>query len=105
MCFTETRVMQRLIFVGPIPPPVHGQAVTTKFLYECIVNRGYDVLLVNTAERNGSNFFTQKLNRILNFIYACFVIVFHRLKDGSNVYISVSANKGMYITVILVCLA
>ena len=82
-----------LIVIGPVPPPVHGQAVCTAAILEEVARQGTPFLSINTSEGVGG-----KINRIKAHIAA-----FDAIKSNSakTVYLSVNARWGMVLTVFL----
>lgn len=89
-------------FVGPFPPPTHGQAVATATIARLMEHRGINVRRIDTGEANT----TGKLHGGVRRLAGMLTAALHCLLPGPpTVYISVSANAGMIVTAALAGLA
>lgn len=105
MAFKDASIVMPILFIAPLPPPVHGQAVACAYLLSALRERGFPVSAVNEgpAGRRGTGAIYHRLKAVV-------VAVSWLLEDAirgrsSAVYISVNANWGMLVTVFLAALA
>lgn len=94
--------MAQIPFVGPFPPPVHGQAVATATIAEILERRGLRLRKLDTGERGGKRLLRSLVSRALGVFLAAFYCL---LPSSKNAYISVNANTGMLVTGVLAGLA
>jgi len=96
---------QKLIFIGPLPPPVHGQSVTTGFLLEQIRKRGQSVIAVDINQPAGAKI-TSMFIRVMRFLIAISTVLVTKGRNCNSptLYLSVNANMGMYFTAFLACI-
>lgn len=94
-----------ILFIAPLPPPVHGQAVTCAYLLTTLREQGLAVRAVNEgpAGRRGAD-------SICHRVRAVVIAVGRLLEDAIHgrsgaVYLSVNANWGMLVTALLAALA
>ncbi len=91
---------ERVIFIGPFPPDIHGQAVSTLSLYNCLVRDGLAIYKVDVNTKEGKSL-SGRLRRIWKHLQAATALLFgHR----GGAYISVNANVGMWMTTALALL-
>jgi len=93
---------QNMIFIGPLPPPVHGQSVTTGFLLEQIRKRRQSVIAVDINQPAGAKI-TSMFIRAMRFLIAIATVLLTNGRSGNSptLYLSVNANMGMYFTAFL----
>lgn len=84
-----SNVKPSLLFVGPFPPPVHGQSVATKHLAD-VLDKTLDVRRIDTA---GSS--SRRLSR---HALALQQIIVGREKA---IYLSINSNRGIILTAML----
>lgn len=87
-----------LIFIGPLPPPVHGQAIATRTVQEQLLTAGLQIETLNLGvERRGSTgaLMARRGWAQMRAVLACLI------GRQPSVYISVGANKGMYLTALM----
>ena len=91
----------KLIFVGPFPPPVHGQSLATAEFARIAKNYG---ILVRACDTSGGN--NKGLRAIAHRIVS-HLQAFMKLLVCSKgpAYISVNANAGAWATIFLICAA
>jgi hypothetical protein len=85
-------MVPNLIFIGPLPPPVHGQAIATRTVQEQLLNFGLQLRTIDLGAGSGGAPVTRKLRRgvvHLRAVLAC------RLGREPCAYISVGANKSL----------
>ncbi|WP_424934474.1 glycosyltransferase family 4 protein [Amaricoccus macauensis] len=92
--------MNPILFVGPFPPPTHGQAIATNMLAEHLEAQGCHLRKIDLSigDHNKIISITYK---ILKYLFASKLI----LSNKSLLYISLSANAGMWLSAVLVALA
>ncbi|NJO67830.1 MAG: glycosyltransferase family 4 protein [Rhodospirillales bacterium] len=88
---------RRLIFVAPFPPQVHGQSVSTAYLYRQLTDDGVPIRKVDINRRDG-NPVLMTASRLLRHLDAARRLLFDA---PGPAYISVNANVGMWITAAL----
>ena len=94
-----SRTIPDLLFIGPLPPPVHGQAAATKDILDMLVSRGLRVEAIDTGEGRMSG--AARSRRASIQLRAIRTIL---RSPAPHLYLSVNANRGMALTVLL-CLA
>ncbi|MGV8833395.1 MAG: glycosyltransferase family 4 protein [Devosia sp.] len=94
--------MHRIPFVGPFPPPVHGQAIATETIALLLENHGVPLRRLDTGEAGTKGRWGGLLRRAIGLLRASF---FCLAPGTGTAYLSVSANKGMVFTVALAGLA
>lgn len=93
--------MTPIPFIGPFPPPIHGQAVATTTIAALMEQRGLPLQRLDTGEAGASGWGGQarRTGGMLRAAMAC-------LRPGPRTaYLSVSANAGMVLTALLAGLA
>ncbi len=83
-----------LTFIGPLPPPLHGQSLVTKALFERLLLNGVKVDAIDTNAGNIAG-------KLLRHARALMVI----WRQPQPVYLSVSSNYGFWLTVTLAAIA
>ncbi|MDQ2082036.1 glycosyltransferase family 4 protein [Xanthobacteraceae bacterium Astr-EGSB] len=84
-----------VLFVGPIPPPTYGQSVATKNLRERLATSGVVAATINLSEFDG----------VYGKIRAHLKAATEILRGARGpVYVSVNANAGQWLTVVLAAL-
>jgi hypothetical protein len=86
----------RVLFIGPFPPPVHGQSVATKGLFDVLVAHGLAVKACDTGE--GGSGAGGKLRRLARLGAAAASAL---LVPARHLYVSVNSRGGMAVTVLL----
>lgn len=87
---------RRLLFIGPLPPPVHGQATTHAFLVERLRRAvGERLRVVDTSEKAHTGAIAQVV-RVVRWL-GVVGLVLVGWPRGQRVYLSLSANAGMYL--------
>ena len=89
------------LFIGPLPPPHHGQAASTLDLLTRLLEDGVALKLVDTNDGPGSKL-SGVVNRMMRHLKAAANIAKH---SQTSVYVSVNANAGMILTAALAGLA
>lgn len=87
-----------LIFIGPLPPPVHGQAIATRTVQEQLLTAGLQIETLNLGVESRGSAAALMVRRgwaQLRAIMACIT------GRQPSVYISVGANRGMYLTALM----
>ncbi len=92
-----------IVFVGPFPPPVHGQSECTRFIYEHLSEASLDLVKIDTAGVHGHGKPVEILTRVLVHLRAAFVIVRTGVmaRSPGTVYVSINSNMGMYLSAFL----
>ncbi len=87
-----------LIFIGPLPPPVHGQSVATDRLRTTLTAAGVKLRVIDSGagERGGA------FRRLWNAARACLCVLLSRIQV---VYLSVNSNRGIIITIMICALS
>lgn len=94
--------MASIPFVGPFPPPVHGQAVATAAIATLLEARGISLQRIDIGESGATGRWRGRTRRLSGLFAAALAC----LRPGSRtVYLSVSANAGMVFTALLAGLA
>ncbi|MCR6673605.1 glycosyltransferase [Devosia ginsengisoli] len=94
--------MAPIPFVGPFPPPVHGQAVATATIAALLEQRGLPLQRLDTGEAGAGGPWRGRIRRVHGVLRAAMAC----LRPGSRTaYLSVSANAGMVLTALLAGLA
>ncbi len=93
--------MTRLLFVAPFPPRFSGQTISSQNLAQRLERNGFEIQRCDTGLRNISGK-RHKLARIVRLIRTAAVCLISR---SPVAYISVSANRGMWVTGFLAGLA
>lgn len=83
----------RVQFVGPFPPPVHGQSVATIELYRILEAAGVPVARIDTGE--GGTGRQATLRRYRRLLAALFRV----MAPGKSLYLSVNGDAGLYATI------
>ncbi|MBA2964815.1 MULTISPECIES: glycosyltransferase family 4 protein [Ramlibacter] len=83
--------MTNLLFIGPFPPPTHGQALATAVLFEKLVDAGVVLTQFDLSPALGVR---KKI-----FAYLCALRLI--LTGSGPVYISVASNAGVWLTLML----
>jgi glycosyltransferase involved in cell wall biosynthesis len=95
---------RRVFVVGPLPPPVHGQATTHAFLTQHVrAALGALVRVADTSEK-GCGRWSAPVVRLSRWL-AVFGIVLMRWPRRQRIYLSLSADTGMYLNAAVVALA
>lgn len=91
----------RVLFVGPFPPPIHGQASSTEWLFRRLSAERIDLISVDTNSGQ-SHLLGRTVQKLARHQRAA------RLIAGpvsGPLYLSLNANQGMILTLVLVLLA
>jgi glycosyltransferase involved in cell wall biosynthesis len=80
-------------FVGPFPPPVHGQSLVTLKLHDAFVAAGLEVFRIDTGE--GGTGKAGIIMRMAGFLKALVRIATRR---ANAVYLSVNSGSGIWLT-------
>ena len=83
-----------IVFIGPLPLPVHGQAVSTDMLRKRLIADGLKLRVIDTNSGTGGAFF-KVTRRVLRMARAVIALSF---SPATCAYISVNANRGMAAT-------
>lgn len=83
-----------IFFIGPFPPPVHGQAVSTAHLKQRLEEDGVRVVVFDTSEGLGS-LHLRHVRKLARHLLPALLILLGR---PASVYLSVNANAGMFWT-------
>lgn len=87
--------MKNVLFVGPLPPPVHGQSIATKTVLDTLRAVSVSVSVTNTSEGSGSS--ASRLARKLlgNAIAVASAIG----PTPGNMYLSANSGHGIWLSV------
>ena len=97
---TTTRV-RPICYVGPFPEPIHGQSITTIYLYHALRQAGLKVVKFDTGGGIGSNS-SRVFRKLCVFCAAAlWLFVHHR----TTLYLSVHARGALPLTAALASLA
>lgn len=94
--------MKRIIFIGPFPPPVHGQSLVTEKIYESLKNGNNTpkkIVKISTSPNGRFRILSRAL--MLPFSLVVFLI---SAPFSCSLYISLNANKGMIETLMYLLL-
>lgn len=94
--------MAPIPFVGPFPPPVHGQAIATAAIAALLEQRGIVLRRLDTGEAGAKGGWRGRAQRIAGMLRAG---TYCLLPGPLTAYLSVSANVGMIFTALLAGLA
>lgn len=85
----------RVLFIGAVPPPVHGMSIVNSKLIDFLkIN---DVSVVNTAAVSaGAPRWAWFISRVCQFVKLYFVILVKLLKGVDTVYFSVSGGAALF---------
>ena len=86
-----------ILFIGPFPPVVHGQSVSTAHLARQLQKDGINLQIIDINSGTGVSLVRQ-LKKIVRHLKAIFAILCSKKRV---VYISVNANVGIYLTAML----
>jgi glycosyltransferase involved in cell wall biosynthesis len=94
-----------LNFVGPLPPPVDGQAVVTEFLLRALERHGAPptVLDIGAGPGRGVAALLRRSARLLGVVARLAADVVARRRGLT--YLSLNANRGMYVSAFMAGLA
>ena len=87
-----------LIFVGPLPPPIHGQSVATQSLCDLLINSGVRIRVVD----NGPGLHGGLIRRLIREGKANLLVIF---STARTLYTSVNSNSGIIATILLCLIA
>lgn len=87
-----------LVFIGPLPPPVVGQAVTTEYLRDFLTRSGFRLTTVNTAPGPSASVIRAMAVRLARLAAGPAKILTGALSRHTVLYLSVNANLGMLYT-------
>lgn len=95
---------KKILFIAPVPPPLTGQAIACKALYDSFIRQGHAVELVNLSKKSFVSG-VDSYSRVLE-IFKILKLVFKKKKDVDYVYFtpaeSVAGNlKDLLIYLIL----
>ena len=90
-----------IAFVGPFPLPITGQTVTTDYLFELCKRAGFVVNKQNIVRGNTRFGIVNTCIRLCRIVRCCFFLFILRFKGASLAYISVDADKGLYVTILI----
>lgn len=83
-----------LIFIGPLPPPVHGQSVATERMAKVLQSAGAKLQMIDSGPGESGGVF----RRLFNAVRASVCVLFSKRQV---VYLSVNANRGLLITIVI----
>lgn len=85
-----------MLFIGPFPPPTHGQSAATARVAQILMNSGLKLKVVDVSQGPRSGV-AAALHRIAMHAKAGFACMF----GNGTIYISANSNKGMWLTTML----
>jgi glycosyltransferase involved in cell wall biosynthesis len=91
-----------LILIGPLPPPVHGQAVVTKRVMQMLGADKASTTIRNTAPRFRARGLPYHLSRIWAYLLCCRTVLTLRKENPSIVYLSLSGRLGLIYDLVVV---
>lgn len=83
-----------MIFIGPFPPPIHGQSLATLTIFEFFLSEKFSIKKIDVSATG--------FQKILRHIYAFFIILF---SSKTSVYISLNSNRGLILNILLLIAA
>lgn len=87
----------KLLYVGPLTPPIHGKQIATKMLAESLAARGVQIAAVDISEGNRST----RLGRLARKVRGHLAALAKVIGTVSPVYVSVNAGGGMWLTTLV----
>lgn len=96
----------KLIFIGPLPPPVHGMSAMNKAVCDHLAADGITVCTINTAPKSLNRKLTTRFSRI-PIIISCWIELVCLLwkKKSLSVYIALSGGWGQLFDLCMVITA
>jgi glycosyltransferase involved in cell wall biosynthesis len=89
----------RLIFIGAIPPPVHGMSWVNKVLLEHLKKEKNDLVIINSSPSFLEKFFESsiwKVTKAILFVLNFIKLFFYLITKKNTVYISLSGGNGLF---------
>ncbi|MCA9010807.1 MAG: glycosyltransferase family 4 protein [Planctomycetaceae bacterium] len=87
-----------LIFVGPLPPPIHGQSVATHALRDLLIKSDVRIRVID----NGPGLHGGLIRRLIREGKAHLLVI---LSPARTLYTSVNSNFGIFATILLCLIA
>ena len=87
-----------LIFVGPLPPPIHGQSVAAQALCDLLIDSGVRIRVVDTGPGKRGSLIRRLRQEAKANLYVL-------LSTARTLYTSVNSNTGMLATILLCLVA
>ncbi len=92
--YSEMSAHQRILMVGPFPPPVHGMAESNAAVLEMLRIAGGDPEVLNVAHTGLDRSLPDRLGRLPKVLSGMVRIALLRKTPGEAIYISVSGGLG-----------
>lgn len=95
-----------MIFIGPLPPPIHGMSAMNKAIFDQLLIDGIQIDMINTAPNSlNKNLFT-RLSRLPTLAAGLFQLLFLlSTQKSKTVYISLSGGWGLLYDLLMVFFA
>lgn len=84
------------LFIGPFPPPRHGQSFVTEHLAKLLEDNGKTLKRIDTGEGNSTGIYGTVLRVSRHLLAACAL-----LTGSGTAYISANSNYGIWATALL----
>lgn len=94
----------RILFFGPLPPPVTGMAAVNKDITDKLAAL-CEVVMLNSSTAHARGSFVHILTKALSALVSALMVIVHRLKGIQTLYSSVDDGLGMVGTIMVVSAA
>ena len=85
----------RIIFIGPLPPPIHGMSSMNKAICDRLLNEGISFERINTAAKSLDRHFFSRISKLPAVIFGWFQLVNWLFGPHPKlVYISIAGGLG-----------
>ncbi|MCG9683939.1 glycosyltransferase family 4 protein [Vibrio sp. Isolate23] len=84
----------KIILVGPLPPPNHGQSMSFAMLVD-VMSIDYDIKVIDIADRREKidNGFIGKISRVRSYIFPLLVYLWYIMTNDARVYLTISQSR------------
>jgi len=100
----EQRKRNKVVIIGPLPPPIHGQAVVTQAVLERLKAARCNVVVINVASPSLSRSLARRLSRVPRVLYGIFKFLLS-FNFRSKLYMAISGGWGQIYDIILLWIA
>lgn len=83
----------RLMLVGDLPPPVHGQSLSFRMLCRALPSRGFDCRIVDLGRKKTSPYSRMSMIRVIEICKALARFVYGLVLNYRRIYILISQSR------------